>query len=346
MIKSLLLTSAALVAAVVYSPSAMAFDCARASTRVEKAICADTALKSADDAMSAAYGQVMERLAADQKTALRANQIAWLKRRDDSCSWNESQTDFIACLLDITTSRGSFLTGAHAAGPGMSRPLSPYFMSRQQTKTKCSANVEVYLFGSSAASPAEKAFDAKVMSILSAVESENGAREVSPDFEYDCYYAISASTAYASDDLLNVGLSIDMYGGGAHGMSTAMSITADLEEGKLLAYRDVFGPSAEAQLVEACTDDLKREKLKRYESYGDPASNQDLITGLDEELKGYAEAIAAGVRDFERWTISADHATVYFPPYDIGSYAEGPYQCAIPNLVLKAAAGSKGWLVP
>lgn len=342
MIKSLMLTSAALVAAVVYSPPAMAFDCARASTKVEKAICADPALKAADDAMSAAYGQVMERVAADQKAALKGNQIAWLKRRDDSCSWNEAQADLIACLLDMTTSRSSFLTGAHAAGPGMSKPLSPWFMSRKQSKTKCSANVEVYLFGSMATTPAEKAFDAKVMSVLSAVESENGAREVSPDYEYDCYYAVSASTAYASDDLLNVDLSIDMYGGGAHGMSTATSIIAGLKDGKLLAYGDVFGPSARAPLVEACTAGLKQEKLMRYAEVADP----ELVAGVDEELKGYAEAIASGVTDFERWTIADDHATVYFPPYDVGSYAEGPYQCTIPSLVLKAAAGGKGWLVP
>ena len=345
MIKSLMLTSAALVAAVAYSPSAMAFDCARASTKVEKAICADADLKAADDAMGVAYGMVMERVAADQKTMLKSNQIAWLKRRDDSCSWNETQPDLIKCLLDITNERGRFLTGAHLAGPGMSKPLTPYFVSRPQTKTKCSANAEVYLFGANATTPAEKAFDAEIMSILGSIEADNGVREVTSDYEYDCYYGISASTAYASDDLLNVDLSIDMYGGGAHGMSTSTSITADLKNGKLLSYGDVFGPDAKTTLVETCTADLKNEKLKRYEGIDAASSNPELIAGLDEELKGYTEAIAAGVTDFSRWTISEDHATVYFPPYDVGSYAEGPYSCAIPNLVLKAAAGGKGWLI-
>ena len=39
-----------------------AFDCARASTAMERAICADPTLKATDDAMSAAYSSLRQRL--------------------------------------------------------------------------------------------------------------------------------------------------------------------------------------------------------------------------------------------------------------------------------------------
>ena len=47
-----------LLAAMAFASPAHAFDCSKASSKVEKAICADDKLKAADDAMSKAYADV------------------------------------------------------------------------------------------------------------------------------------------------------------------------------------------------------------------------------------------------------------------------------------------------
>ncbi len=62
------------VALMLVAGPAQAFDCAKASTQVEKAICGDAALKSLDDRMSEAYG-VVRRLSTE------AERPCWRGRR-------------------------------------------------------------------------------------------------------------------------------------------------------------------------------------------------------------------------------------------------------------------------
>ena len=100
--------SAALAAGLVFAPSAFAFDCAKAATPVEKAICDDPALKAADDAMGAAYADVARRVSAEQKPMLKGNQLAWLKRRDEMCMWQDGPAR-TECLLNETNQRADFL---------------------------------------------------------------------------------------------------------------------------------------------------------------------------------------------------------------------------------------------
>jgi uncharacterized protein YecT (DUF1311 family) len=59
---------------------AASFDCAKAATAVEKAICADPGLSQADERMAEAYGQAMAASLAPR--TLRTDQIRWLAGRD------------------------------------------------------------------------------------------------------------------------------------------------------------------------------------------------------------------------------------------------------------------------
>jgi uncharacterized protein len=61
------------------------FDCKKARTPVEKAICADAHLSSLDDQLAKAYRDALEK-AADGDTALRQDQRAWLKALNASCA--------------------------------------------------------------------------------------------------------------------------------------------------------------------------------------------------------------------------------------------------------------------
>lgn len=342
-----LLASAIFAGAFAFISPASTFDCAKASTKSEKAICADEALKAADAEMTATYDALMKRLTGDQPAMLRASQINWLKFREDSCGWNEDQAALTTCVMSVTKARTALFRGDVESGPGLSQPMTPWFFAQKQTKTACSADVSVYKFGANANTQAKKDFDARVDAFAAAMAKDYGTREATPDYEYDCYYSGFASINYASDDLVSVTMASEMYTGGAHGMNTATALNVDLKGDRILTFDDVFPASARKTLVDACTAEIRKEKVARFSDSGmDPDSLKEMLAGLDAEMKNYVEAINSAVGDFDRWFIHADRAEIYFPPYDVGSYAEGPYTCPLPKSMLALAAGVKGWIVP
>ncbi|OWJ64073.1 lysozyme inhibitor LprI family protein [Inquilinus limosus] len=90
--RSLLLAAAALLA---LSGPALALDCGKASTKLERAICGDKRLKAADAAMGQAYAQILKAAADDAgiHDMLVASQRRWLAARDealaDPAGWPE-----------------------------------------------------------------------------------------------------------------------------------------------------------------------------------------------------------------------------------------------------------------
>lgn len=65
---------------VISQVQAASFDCAKAGTKVEKQVCSDQHLSKLDDHLATQYGKVLA--LAQEKTALKAEQIAWLKARN------------------------------------------------------------------------------------------------------------------------------------------------------------------------------------------------------------------------------------------------------------------------
>lgn len=90
--KSLLLAAAALLA---LSGPALALDCGKASTRLERAICGDKRLKAADAAMGQAYSQILKAAAGDAEIheMLVASQRRWLAARDRRLAGPEEDED-------------------------------------------------------------------------------------------------------------------------------------------------------------------------------------------------------------------------------------------------------------
>lgn len=81
---------------------APSFDCAKASTDVERRICASAELSAADVAMSAAWKEAVAKK--ELATGLREAQRLWLGRRD-GCAAD-------ACLLDLYQRHTDWLTRA------------------------------------------------------------------------------------------------------------------------------------------------------------------------------------------------------------------------------------------
>lgn len=82
------------------APPAMAFDCGRASTIVEKAICAEPALKSLDARMEAAYAEAKSLSSKPEQKMLARSQKAWIAERETGCASAGCRIEFLYREVD------------------------------------------------------------------------------------------------------------------------------------------------------------------------------------------------------------------------------------------------------
>lgn len=94
-----------------HAASAASFDCAVASTRIEKAICADAALSELDEYLGRYFAGASETLK-DGAACLKSEQRQWLKTVRNNCKLDA------ACLKDVYLNRLAALDGLQ---PGASQ---------------------------------------------------------------------------------------------------------------------------------------------------------------------------------------------------------------------------------
>lgn len=139
------------------APPRASFDCAKAGTPTEKAICHDPALAALDLALSQAY---QARLA--REAGLRQQQRGWLRARDAGCGEDR------ACLKAFIRTRLDWMKGAAPMPTRLPTVVGQCSLSRESIKT--------YRFEGEPTSGSAAAF-------------ANGARQVS----YDRVAGIEAS---------------------------------------------------------------------------------------------------------------------------------------------------------
>jgi uncharacterized protein YecT (DUF1311 family) len=91
---------------------AASFDCAKASTAVEKLICADEKLSILDDQLTTAYKAATE--TATDKATLKTQQKNWLKKKRNICKDAECLTKAYQSRIDALAKN---ITPAHSAEP-------------------------------------------------------------------------------------------------------------------------------------------------------------------------------------------------------------------------------------
>ncbi|MFN7506693.1 MAG: trypsin-like peptidase domain-containing protein [Limnobacter sp.] len=101
--QALLLIAA--LSAGIFSPAALAIECARAKTAPELAICSNPALKAFDEYLAEAYSDVRRTVPVDVFSDVRKSQIAWIQKRDATCGGN------VSCLMRETQLRTAALNG-------------------------------------------------------------------------------------------------------------------------------------------------------------------------------------------------------------------------------------------
>ena len=305
----------AVAALAALSHPAAAFDCAKASTAVETAICADPDLKRLDDKLSEAYGVVKAASSKAEQKMLARSQKRWITSRE-YCT--ESEAGVSACVKDETAKRLRLLTGAPASGPGASGRIIPVFIVQEGTEKLYDLDIAVLRFAAPQA-PGERRLN-------EIAEDITGRVRLGPHGE-DTMGSIygqqeDMDITHASGGLMSVLHSYYLNQGGAHGNGGIQNFNIDMKSGELIEIGDLLAEPAAAGLAGRCKEQIIAAKRERFETEPyDPAT--------DDFLKD--DVIGEHIATLSRWSISAREITITFDPYAIGSYAEGPYECIFPT---------------
>ncbi len=226
---------AAATAAAQTGPS---FDCRKATTPVERAICAKDELAKADRDMAAAYGALEARLSADAKDHLVKDQTRWLLNRNRLCTGSEE--DVVRCLGERYRAR----TGNLSALAADTYP----FVSTQSRSSAGRVGRIGYTFDASWPQFDDKAVDFAELNRMFAGIADKAAQDAIPtrqtsgagERDQVWFYTQDFSLQRPSVDAVAVALVASSYTGGAHGYRGTTAYLVDLRKGRLAEPRDVF----------------------------------------------------------------------------------------------------------
>ena len=314
---------AALALLVAAASPARAFDCEKATTPTEKAICADPAARAADAAMAEAFSASMALESPAAKPMLAAAQVRWLRDRDFACDAFKS-AELSACLARESARRRAFLAAEPEAGPGAPGRLAPLFRIKQGSKRNAGIDLQLLKYPSPA-TPAERAFNAAVDKLVGPLD-EPQADDPSPgQYEYDRTMRLT----YASPRLISAHLDGFNDTGGAHPITFSGNVNIDVNEGREARFSDFIDAAGAKAVFALCLKEIVAEKRRRM--------GADAPLGPD-DLKELAKTIAEATGQLTSWSFGADRATVTYDPYAVGAYVEGAYACEIPYMTLKPLA--------
>ncbi len=309
----------------VTSPAA-AFDCARASSEIEKAICASPVARETDDRMAAAYVALRAQMAPGEALTLRDSQRQWIKSRDNLCT-GRTGPELSQCIIDETTKRWRFLAGLPEAGPGTGDArLKPVLITRQAKGKKTYAiDISAVAFADPRTG-GERVFNDAVAALYA-----DAPLNETVDFESagELSYTESIDVTYASPDFISATGSGWRYDGGAHGNSWTKAVNVDLRNGRLLTFANLLPAASLPAFSHLCSDQLVAQK--RAKMGGTEAEAR-------RDLDGYKDAINQNVADLAHWSFRNGWAEVTFDPYAVGSYAEGDYTCRFDNGIIRLYA--------
>jgi uncharacterized protein YecT (DUF1311 family) len=289
-------TAAAAALTLIACDTAAAINCNAASTRQEKAICADPAAKTADEQMAAAFTALRSSMTDPGRDALVTDQRQWIRTRDDNCTYADSSGGQLAgpalpaCLRKQSDRRRLFLSGAPAEGPGLPNPIRPFFRKGKDGRVISGLRFVP------PRSDGERTFNRAVDDLLKTVNVSNGG-------EFDRTDDFSMELGYASPALVSAEVVIS-YPASAHPVPYHHEINVNLAAGRMLAFEDVFRHEASASIVTRCRpefDDLIGEAAKADLSDNDRR---------DEILKDREDLVQTSVTDMTRWSIGIRQMTL------------------------------------
>jgi uncharacterized protein len=315
--------------------NALAFDCAKATTDTEKAICGNAALKALDEAMIVAYDKVRADLPESERAGLVTSQRNFITKRE-YCGGGEGA---LSCIIDNTQDRVSFLSGALSSGALISDApaLMPYFVQQVGDAKKGLHTVDhsVVLF----AKPTTKGEDAYNAAARdraddAPLEVNKDMAEFTPENAWESF--IASRFTLLTSDIISAEMTYYTYEGGAHGLGGVSSISFDRLSGTELSVPALLGAAGMVALQPICREQIMSQKVEKFGNYDANESYK-----VEEDTNYSDTSLADGLRLANSWRLEPGKSTVTYGAYQIGSYAEGSFECVFPNAMLNALSGGK-----
>ena len=303
------LVTAAVLSLAAAPAQAASFDCAKASTEVEKAICANPDLSRSDEVLARAYATALGGLGDEAKAAVQAGQREWLGFAALACTkdaepFSEALSDEQqGCLNAVYRSRISELAQSRMEGDWRVYPQTSYSLvddpdpdSYQGVATKEIASPRIDE-------------DSELATSFNALMDEADAAAW-PDPKGEDYLTADTmeTTTIASVGSHRISLSIDSYWmghGAAHGNYAITYAHFLTEKGRMLEADDLFtGDGWEGALGKMALDELDRT----------------VEGGIWDESRADVPAAAA---DPSRWNFGDNGLEITFQPYEVTAYAAG-----------------------
>jgi uncharacterized protein len=282
------------------------FDCAKASTVVERTICGDAKLAAADRELAGVYGALLGRLPAPAQEHLANEQQRWLGNRGKTC------TAFLAgCLANRYRQRIATLK---ADGEG------PYPFVSEQVLLQ-TGKVKAIRYEIEARYPRfDGNADFLAVNTTFANIARAGAKDAVPKADIDdsreqsWTYQQSYALYRPGPHAVSVETNSYIFTGGAHGSSNVSAMLVDLRTGNLVRLDTVFAAPWQRTLAELARTDLKGQFVDR--------------PGFPEALE--PDKFDKLLDDSERYLFKAGALELIFNQYEVGPYAAGIYTVTIP----------------
>jgi len=312
---------AAFVLAMLAAPAAMAqggpsFDCARASTAVERTICKMPELARADRALSDAYVALLGRLGGPAREHLQKDQQRWVAKRDRACTASAflGIEDCLKGLYGNRLQALAFMSGG------------PYpFVSEQILSRTGKVGATPYHINASypqfdAASPDFAATNRFFLegARARAADAVPPAGEGENPWSYDQSFSLERPVPTA----VSVEVTYYIFTGGAHGSGATAAALVDLQTGRIVRPAEAFGPGNEWRgvLRELAIADLRKQFVER--------------PGYDDALE--PKAIDKILGEARRYAWRAGKLVLVFDQDELAAHVMGPYEVEIPYGRIKA----------
>lgn len=300
--------------------AAASFDCGKAATPFEHAICGDASLSAADERLAKTFATAIGGLSETAVAAVRGDQRAWLDFAQKACSPQAKaltsgryDEDGLRCLSNLFASRSAVLENSRMINGMRFYPRARYAAlpdpEAEADSAWAVAQHELSYVQLDATAPFAAAFNAYVeqeaKALANVTGGQGGPEDIQQDGSSDSSNSISVREAGTSRITLDVGTY--WYGhGAAHGNWAKTFLHYLPTEGRALTTGDVFaGKRWQAALLDLAVEALKAE-------HGDALMLDD------------TKYIADVVTDPARWELDDPYALILqFEPYEVSAYAYG-----------------------
>jgi len=296
------------------------FDCTKATTVVEKAICADPALGAADRALAEAYQAASARLSDEGRSGLRDEQRQWLKRLWQVCG---EATPAGGCVANEYRMRQKGLQTVAASYGSVTIRRAQIFDMLKASNTDEGTEGRIgmaprypgyairdidYPQIDNPRTNADRLFNAAMKSLaIKGDDNEEDGADLTSGFE----------VVSVSPFMIAIRFEDTTYGhGSAHPWPQSFMFNWVVTEGRKLKPEDVFaeGPGWRKLLADRCFAGL-------------PEDHDQNITTADEMQNKAVEP--------DRWQFGKDGLTIHFDVYEVGPYTAGMSDILIPWADLK-----------